>query len=72
MVATTGPLAVMQPPFVVEEPFAGPRDNGFRDEPVGEPLLVAGIEKTQREPDAVFIDIDMRWSFPGTARIEMQ
>ncbi len=72
MVAAPGPFAVMQPPFVIEEPFAGPKDDGFRDEPVGKPLVVAGIEKTQRKPDAVFIDIDMRRSFPGTARIEMQ
>lgn len=72
MVAAPGPLAAMQPPLVIEEPFAGPRDDGFRDEPVGKPLVVAGIVKTQRKPDAVFIDIDMRGSFPGTARIEMQ
>ena len=72
MFAAAGPDAIMLPPFEVEEPFAGPRNDDFRDELVGQPLVVAGIKKAQRKPDAVFIDIDMRWSFPGTARIEMQ
>jgi hypothetical protein len=72
MVAAASPDAIVLPALEVEEPFAGPRDDCFRDEPVGKPLVVAGIEKTQRKSDAVFIDIDVRRSFPGTARIEMQ
>lgn len=69
MVPAAGPLTAELPTFEVEEPFTGPRDNGFGDELIGRPNGFAGIEKTKRKPFAIIITIDVRRRLSDTSGV---
>jgi hypothetical protein len=70
VVAAAGPFAGELPALVVEEPFAGPRNNRFGDELVGKPFVVAGVIEAEGKALAVVVDVDVRRPLPRHSRIE--
>jgi hypothetical protein len=70
VIAAAGPFAGQLPTLVVEEPFAGPREDRFGDEPVGKPFVAAGVVEAERKALAVVIDINMRRRLPCSSGVE--